>query len=325
MSLKITFINVGNGDAILIEEKNSNFNLLVDSGSGIEAEYKNSKTGRISVSGYLKKKNITKIDIAINTHIHEDHTCGFEDVFKSVEVEKFYSPFSVDFYQKIPLHENSNSQSASQSFSESESSRLFFKALNSYKKICEAADRKKSFYKLCEGDFLQLSTDLRMNVIAPNSGKTKKIEEKICRRLFTQADSEMNSCSLILMLEYKGKRILLPGDAGFADYPKNFLKGDFLKADIFKAGHHGQINSINENLIEKINPTIAIIPASSDRRYESAAPKTIELLRRKNITTLFTDCPEVPPFLQGLKAHDSTQIEILDNDKSEISWRYNYV
>lgn len=321
MSLKITFINVGNGDAILIEEKNSNFNLLVDSGSGIEAEYKNSKTGRISVSEYLKKKNITKIDIAINTHIHEDHTCGFENVFKSVEIKKFYSPFSIDFYQKIPFPENSKSDL--QSFSESESSRLFFKALNSYKKICEAADRKKSFYKLCEGDFLQLSPDLRMNVIAPNSGKAKQIEEKICRGLFTQADSEMNSCSLILTLEYKGRKILLPGDAGFADYPENFLKGDFLKADIFKAGHHGQINSINENLIEKINPTIAIISASSDRRYESAAPKTIELLRRKNITTLFTDCPEVPPFLQRVKAHDSTQIEI--SGKGEISWRYNYV
>lgn len=78
---QITFINVGNGDAILVEVPDGNcregrFVMLIDGGSNENAEYEETATGRMRAAEYLEQKGIGHIDIMVCTHIHEDHTCG---------------------------------------------------------------------------------------------------------------------------------------------------------------------------------------------------------------------------------------------------------
>lgn len=83
-NFQIHFINVGQGDSILI--KTSNYVTLIDAGPSI-----NSK----ELVKYLKKQKIYKIDNLVLTHPHEDHFGGMNDILKEFKVSNFFSPKAV--------------------------------------------------------------------------------------------------------------------------------------------------------------------------------------------------------------------------------------
>ena len=76
--MDITFINVGYGESILItcedqEAEDGQFVMLIDGGSNMDQEY-TGQSGRIRSRDFLKKKGIRHIDLAVFSHVHEDHT-----------------------------------------------------------------------------------------------------------------------------------------------------------------------------------------------------------------------------------------------------------
>lgn len=77
--LEVHFINVGQGDAILIKAPNGK-NMLVDGGP--------SSSGKQLVS-YLKEQNIKKLDYVVATHPDADHIGGLINVLNSISIGKF--------------------------------------------------------------------------------------------------------------------------------------------------------------------------------------------------------------------------------------------
>lgn len=77
--LKIHYIDVGQGDSILIQ--NSNQNMLIDTGT-------NASTS--SLINYLQNQNIKKLDYLILTHPHEDHIGGADAVIKAFDIGTIY-------------------------------------------------------------------------------------------------------------------------------------------------------------------------------------------------------------------------------------------
>ena len=77
---KVHFIDVGQGDAILIQ-LSSGKNILIDAG-----------TTSTPVIAYLNKSNIKRLDGVIATHPHSDHIGGMADIIKSFDVGSFYMP-----------------------------------------------------------------------------------------------------------------------------------------------------------------------------------------------------------------------------------------
>ena len=80
-TMEVHYINVGQGDSILIRVNNKN--MLIDSGP------KDNKKDLIS---YLNSLNINNIDYLIATHPHEDHIGNMNTIIKKYNVTKFYSP-----------------------------------------------------------------------------------------------------------------------------------------------------------------------------------------------------------------------------------------
>lgn len=81
-NLKVHYIDVGQGDSILVQLPNGQTS-LIDGGPG-----NSSKT----VVNYLKKQNVKKIDYLVVTHPHEDHIGGLPEVIKSFDIGKIYMP-----------------------------------------------------------------------------------------------------------------------------------------------------------------------------------------------------------------------------------------
>ncbi len=78
--LKITFLNVGLGDCVLLQHKNNN--ILIDTGDSIQ-------TAMYKISSYLKKQGVFTIHHLVITHPHYPHYGGAEfliDNFKIVNV-----------------------------------------------------------------------------------------------------------------------------------------------------------------------------------------------------------------------------------------------
>lgn len=80
-NLKVHFIDVGQGDCILIEDGNSA--MLIDAG--------NPQNGPDIVS-YIKKLGISKLDFVIATHPHADHIGGMADVINAFDIGKLIMP-----------------------------------------------------------------------------------------------------------------------------------------------------------------------------------------------------------------------------------------
>lgn len=80
-NLRVHFIDVGQGDAILIQ--NGNKNMLIDAGDN--------KYGQLVVD-YIRDKGVSKLDYLIGTHPHADHIGGLDDVIKNFDIGTIIMP-----------------------------------------------------------------------------------------------------------------------------------------------------------------------------------------------------------------------------------------
>lgn len=88
--LRVTFIDVGNGDSILVEFPGRK-KMLVDGGG---SAYSSFDIGERIVSPFLWNKGIKKIDYLVLSHAHPDHLYGLFSVVKNFKVKEFWESIS---------------------------------------------------------------------------------------------------------------------------------------------------------------------------------------------------------------------------------------
>lgn len=80
-TMKVHFIDVGQGDSILIQVNNKN--LLIDTGP---------KDSSDKFFNYINSLNINEFDYVIYTHPHEDHIGNMAKLIKNYKISEFYGP-----------------------------------------------------------------------------------------------------------------------------------------------------------------------------------------------------------------------------------------
>ena len=347
-SLELTFINVGYGEAILLtyrpaDPETAPYRILIDGGSAEASEYEafgnanaskleaagNAKaseldgavgTGRIRTANFLKQKGITRLDLMIPTHIHEDHICGLQEAAKSAPPRQVLQCLPKDFYQTMyPLAtEAIHILETGDLIDLKPSDLLFRKALNSYLRFCKDMHQLViPVNQVFAGDQYTPVPGLAVHILGPIPEKQQMLikemhgiydcTDSVRRHEKLRAlDARMNNYSLILRIDFGQTRILLPGDTNWCGY--SGIASEKLHADLFKIGHHGQKDGADAKLIETIAPQATICCASSDRRYQSADPGVLQMVAAHGSKLYFSDCPTFESDVGILSAADGKPI-----------------
>lgn len=231
--LKVHHIDVGQADSILIQSPGGK-TMLIDAG--------NNPDGR-NVVTYLKQQGVNKINIIIGTHPHEDHIGGLDTVIQSFDIGAVYMP-------KV--------SSNTKTFED-----VLAAVKNKGLKVTTAAG----------GINLDLDTDLKIEMFAPNSSKY----------------DEINNYTAVCKVSYGNTAFLFDGDAEEVSEKEMINKGYNLKADVLKVGHHGSSSSTSMEFLDKVNPRYAVISVGKGNDYKHPNKSTMEKLRNKGIPVYRTD------------------------------------
>lgn len=137
-SLKVDFIDVGQGDCILVREAGRTY--LIDTGGSAFGNFNIPEA--ISIP-YIKKLGISKIDAFFISHFHEDHSQGFKSILSEFDVDKIYISY-------IP---------------------------ENHKYKDEIYKNKERVFLLKKGDTLSLSKNLSINVLWPEENMVNYLGE----------------------------------------------------------------------------------------------------------------------------------------------------
>ena len=284
--LRLRFLNVGDGDAIFVEEMAGprRFRMLVDTGPADVAPAPGSQ--RITAAEYLKSSGVTWLDTLVITHLHTDHFGGLGAVMDTVDIGTVYSGFFPEGMGRALVKPQ-----------DSKSIRGLTECLNLWSEYTAALERKGTC--LCpitrQWEEIVLTQGLRAVFYGPPAapwtmqnrvwqamlwGEEPSGELKYCTAKLR------NPCSLRLALLYAGRRIELPGDCYGAVWEDQAQKSDLLKVP-----HHGDPKALTKTLLSRMDPEWAVISCGEDYipRKDRPSRWTLELLRDQGTRVWFTD------------------------------------
>lgn len=175
---------------------------------------------------------------------------------------------------------------------------------NMLKKVVEDYEVQNTYYNEYTGttynellEVLAAEENINLNEVDNNSatyvieGAGYKVTIYCCGdSAFSSAD-EKNNQSIVCMLEYGDRRILLTGDAG-VDTEQWFISElgtPYKDIDVLKVGHHGSDTSTSEFFLEFIDAEYAVISCDDGTSYGHPDDVVMERLDNYGIATYRTN------------------------------------
>ncbi len=240
--LKITFIDVGQGDAILINFPDGR-NMLIDAG---ESSAKDELDEYLTVNG----KKI-KLDYVVATHTDSDHIGSMSYVYENYEVGYSYRP-AVKYTGSTTFPEGFTNEG------------YLPKATKTYSDYLTSVANEGTPYS-----YFTDGSDFTVSVTAGD----KKIDYSVD---FTMpyaktldgfsGFTDSNDFSSVIMIEFAGRKIVLTGDMEaeaerkFVEYyEQNPSEKTYLDCDVLKVAHHGSATSSTLDFLNLIKPEYSVI------------------------------------------------------------------
>lgn len=248
-SLKVTFLDVGQGDSIVIELPYRQAVYVIDAGGTITFGDPNWKTptkqfevGRKIVVPYLKGRGIAKIDKLIISHADADHMEGADEVLEELTVGEIHiapgSEFEVAMKEIIQI----------------------------------VGDKRIPMLSMKEGvSWTKGSSDF--HYVAPKEGKYDGNASSLVLFMKTSGPSFL----LTGDMEKEGE----------AQFLRDYGHSDFGPV-ILKAGHHGSRTSSTEPFVDVLRPELTIFSAGRNSRYGHPHPEVVATFEKKGLPTMST-------------------------------------
>ncbi len=164
----IVFVDVGQGDCLHI--KAGGKNILIDGGGSF-----NYNVGKSTLKPYLLKNGVTKIDMAIATHLHTDHYQGLKELSQTYRIKK------LGVYEANSVNEN--------------------RLKNEF--------RTDDILYLAAGDVINISRSVYVEVISPAGGNALNEEDENKNSLVLRVNVRGVSVLMTGDIDEKGEKTLI--------------------------------------------------------------------------------------------------------------------
>lgn len=231
--LRVVFVDVGQGDAILLDV--GDVELLIDAGPKGKFDH---------LAEVLDAHVDGPLEVLVVTHPHDDHFGGAAKVLDAFDVARVIT----NGERRGPERKGDKES----------------KEWNALEDA--VADEGRTIEGLAVGDVVEPATGLRIEVLATGNPAGGEFKD-------TSSGEDINNDSLVLLVTFGGRRLLLTGDievdadqmlverfceAGAGECPS-------LHADVLKVAHHGSAD-FDEAFLEAVAPAFAVVSAGFENK-----------------------------------------------------------
>jgi len=208
--------------------------------------------GRQVILPFLKYHNVRRLDVVVASHPHDDHIGGLVEVLQQVQIGHYV-----------------DSGQASSAWTSG--------------RIRDLIQQKDiSYHAVAAGDSLTGLGGVGALVLHPIPGFVR-------RDTASAPPLGLNNGSVVLRLTYRGKTLLLTGDAERQAESCLLTWASRLKGDILKVAHHGSNTSSTRDFLSAVSPSIAVISAGERNRFGHPAPEVIARYESSGVRVCRTD------------------------------------
>jgi len=224
--LRITFVDVGQGDAAIVEFPGQRV-WLVDVGPA-------TRSGAGPLVEMLRERGIDTVERVIVSHPHPDHDGALGQLEHRLEVGAVWRARSATW----------------------------------------GPERAPPLGTIAVGK-------TRVVILAPIFEGPRASEDPIL---------SANDNSIVILIEYAGRRVLLSGDVEEeAEDRLRIAYPDLGRVDLIKVPHHGSATSSTGALVDWLRPTFAVISCGRDNRFGHPAAVVVDRWRQAGAEVLRTD------------------------------------
>jgi competence protein ComEC len=239
--LRVTFADVGQGDAALVDLPDGRL-MLIDAGGspggGLDP-------GRAALLPLLQARRRARIDIAVLTHPHPDHYGGLHALREQLPIGELWDTGQAEAEPDLQA-------------SSAEAARLVAS-------LRARGTRIRTPPELCGRP--RRIAGARIEVLWP------------CPRY--ESTHDPNDNSLVLRIAYGRTSLLFAGDAEQHAEAALLARRAPLRADVLKVAHHGSRTSTGEAFLRAVAPRLAVISAGVGNRFGHPHPDVTARLRAR--------------------------------------------
>lgn len=235
-TLRVTFLDVGQGDSTVIELPDGR-TILIDGG----ATYERFDMGRGVVGPYLWSRGIRRLDMVLGTHPQLDHVGGLAWVLRHFPARAYWGT-------GIAREE------------------AFYQRLQSALRVHGLREQVAR-----EGQELLGDGPCRLAVLNPPAN-----EPAVQRTSSAHAGgTQLNNRSLVTMLECGRQSFLFAADIEADGLSRLMQAADFQPVVVLKVPHHGARSSLNQEWLMRLHPAVAVMSVGRHNAYGHPAPSVL--------------------------------------------------
>ncbi|MCA9421371.1 MAG: ComEC/Rec2 family competence protein, partial [Nitrospira sp.] len=266
-TVRVTFLDVGQGDATVLELPDGQ-TVLIDGGPS----YRRLDMGRAVIGPYLWNQGIRRLDHVIATHPQWDHVGGLPWVLNTFEVGQYWD----------------NGVSRPE---------RFFSELHSAVKSAGLTEQT-----ITAGT--QILSPGLCSLIVLSPSRSQRTERYRSRAVSSGKD--LNNRSLVTRLECGAHSFLLTADAEHESLDGLLHVPNGLSARVVKVPHHGAKSSLHREWVNRLQAEVMIVSVGARNRYGHPAPEVLDAYEQRGLPVYRTDRDGAVWFTSILGSDDMT-------------------
>jgi competence protein ComEC len=275
---QVHFIDVGQGDAILITTPGKN--ALIDGGER-----------NAGVVDYLVSLAIDTIHLMVSTHPHSDHIGGLTRVLERFPVLEVWDPGVVHttglFTRYLEMIDSLDIP-----FTEARAGMEYELYSGTRTRLAHETGAGDQQENTPEGTGLHHETTTSLQRETATTSQQHETNPTALLKVLhpvEPSDHRLNDASVVTFLEMGGVSVLFAGDLERRGETELIERYPNIRAQVLKVGHHGSTTSSSDPFLDAVRPEVAVVFCATGNSYGFPHEETIHKLMDRRVAVYRTD------------------------------------